>query len=103
MAENPPKGSVTLVFTDIEGSTRLWEEREDEFRLVLEQHDQVMRSVLKRLGGYEVKTEGDAFMVAFGEPEAAVRFCLMVQQLLHEHALLSDVRVRMGVHEGEPI
>ncbi|MEZ4316376.1 MAG: adenylate/guanylate cyclase domain-containing protein [Myxococcota bacterium] len=112
-----PVGSVTLVFTDIEGSTKLWEANEEVARHSLHAHDAVMRSVLHRFGGYEVKTEGDAFMVAFSKPSAALRFCVEVQLSLHQHpwsdALLDrpeasvkpgfrGLRVRMGVHEGVP-
>lgn len=112
-----PVGRVTLVFTDIEGSTRLWEAVEEVARHSLHAHDAVMRAVLQKYGGYEVKTEGDAFMVAFPEAAAALRFCIEVQRELHQHpwsdALVArpeaaeepgfrGLRVRMGVHEGLP-
>lgn len=112
-----PVGRVTLVFTDIEGSTRLWESEEEVARHSLHAHDAVMRSSLQKHGGYEVKTEGDAFMIAFPSPAQALRFCVEVQQSLHTHPwserLLArpeaavapgfrGLRVRMGVHEGEP-
>jgi len=112
-----PMGRVTLVFTDIEGSTTLWEAEEEIARHSLHAHDAVMRAALQKHGGYEVKTEGDAFMVAFPLPSQALRFCVEVQRNLHEHpwsdALLArpeaeigsgfrGLRVRMGVHEGSP-
>ncbi|MCA9568142.1 MAG: protein kinase [Myxococcales bacterium] len=112
-----PVGKVTLVFTDIQGSTRLWEAAEEVTRHSLHAHDAVMRAALQKYGGYEVKTEGDAFMVAFPEASQAIRFCVEVQRKLHEHpwseALLArkeasvepgfrGLRVRMGVHEGLP-
>ncbi len=112
-----PVGRVTLVFTDIEGSTRLWEAAEEVTRHSLHAHDAVMRTVLQKYGGYEVKTEGDAFMVAFPEPDQALQFCVEVQLQLHQHPwsdelLATDeagerdgfrgLRVRMGVHEGTP-
>lgn len=112
-----PIGKVTLVFTDIEGSTRLWEAEEAVARHSLHAHDAVMRTALQKYGGYEVKTEGDAFMVAFPSSSQAVRFCVEVQKELYKHpwsdALLArpeaaiepgyrGLRVRMGIHEGHP-
>ncbi len=117
ITRNPPVGRVTPVFTDIQGSTRIWETRPDLARNSLRAHDALMRAALHRHGGYEVKTEGDAFMVAFSQPINAIRFCLDVQRNLHEHPWSPElmalpecreepgfrgVRVRMGVHVGEP-
>ncbi len=115
--DGAPVGRVTLVFTDIQGSTRLWEAAPDVARASLAAHDAVMRTALQKHGGYEVKTEGDAFMVAFRNPSQAMRFCIEVQLDLQRHpwsdtllarpeAAESDgfrgLRVRMGVHEGHP-
>ncbi len=117
VAKSAPVGRIALVFTDIQGSTSLWERDEELTRHSLRAHDAVMRACLHRHGGYEVKTEGDAFMVAFRQANQAVRFCLDVQRDLAEHpwaeALLAmpevqaepgfrGLRVRMGVHVGEP-
>jgi class 3 adenylate cyclase len=117
LARNAPVGRVTLVFTDIEGSTRIWESRPELARNALRAHDAVMRSTLHRHGGYEVKTEGDAFMIAFPTALNAVKFCLDAQRQLHDHPWSPEllalpeaaeapgfrgVRVRMGVHVGEP-
>ncbi|HEY9854947.1 MAG TPA: adenylate/guanylate cyclase domain-containing protein, partial [Stenomitos sp.] len=119
----PPTGQVTLVFTDVQGSTSLWEQHTDAMRAALLQHNAELRQLLAETGGYEVKTEGDAFMLAFGDPVAAVRWCLAAQETLlgidWPHALLSHpdaseaqredgsllfrgLRVRMGVHTGHP-
>ncbi|WP_233261325.1 adenylate/guanylate cyclase domain-containing protein [Vitiosangium sp. GDMCC 1.1324] len=118
-----PSGTVALVFTDVQGSTRLWERCSAEMRRALELHDEVLRSLLEAHGGYEVKTQGDAFMVAFTSAVEAVRWCLAVQQALliapWPEGLLVEpeaaeersvggglvyrgLRVRMGVHLGEP-
>ena len=112
-----PTGTLTLVFTDIQGSTALWERLGDDFGLALQQHDALVRAALVEHGGYEVKTEGDAFMVAFDGARAAIEFCLDAQRRLHAaewaDSLLAQpecaaeggfrgVRVRMGVHTGEP-
>ena len=74
-----PIGEVTLVFTDVEGSTALWEAAPVEMREALELHDQLMRRTIDEYQGYEVKTEGDAFMVAFQHPKDALAWCLAVQ------------------------
>jgi predicted ATPase/class 3 adenylate cyclase len=117
-----PTGTLALVFTDIEGSTRLWERCGNAMREALRLHDALMRRLLARTSGYEVKTAGDSFMVAFSSVHEAVRWCLDVQEALpHEpwpeelltHSaaaveggsrglLHRGLRVRMGVHVGEP-
>ena len=104
-----PSGRVVLVFTDVEGSTQLWDHSPDLMRKVLTAHDAILRSHLVRRGGYEVKTEGDAFMVAFSDPNAAVHWCVDVQLALAEHPwpaavvkMMGTLRVRMGLHWGEP-
>ena len=110
---SPPTGDVTLVFTDIEGSTRLWQHLSGRFETILGHHQVVMRTCLAAHHGYEVKTEGDSFMVAFSDPQDAVAFCIEAQVRLFETrwpAELMDgadpafggLRVRMGVHWGSP-
>jgi len=114
-----PTGTVTLVFTDIEGSSALWENYGEDFAPVLNLHQEIFRRSIALFNGYEVKTEGDAFMVAFAKPHQAVRFCMSVQTQLERapwpHRLLGDqtyetrnqclapirgLRVRMGAHTG---
>ncbi|HVO32224.1 MAG TPA: adenylate/guanylate cyclase domain-containing protein [bacterium] len=68
----PPRGTVTLAFTDVQGSTQLWERQPVAMRRALELHDALARKLLAERGGYEVKSEGDSFMVAFADPVAAV-------------------------------
>ena len=117
-----PTGTVALVFTDIEGSTQLWERCSGAMREALELHDRIMRERLERTSGYEVKTQGDSFMLAFPSVGEALRWCLDVQEaLLHapwpaellaqppasermgpRGLLHRGLRVRMGVHVGEP-
>jgi len=114
-SERPPSGRATLVFTDVEGSTVLWNEAGVAMRHALLAHDAIMRRVLRENGGYEVKTEGDAFMIAFAHPADALRFCVEAQHALHGHAWSKDLlahplaadgpavrglRVRMGMHTG---
>jgi len=119
-----PTGTVTLVFTDIESSTRLWERLDDSFEPALALHDQILRDALQEHSGYEVQKTGDAFVLAFASASDAVRYCLDVQLRLHQadwpDALLNDkaaadltrpsndgafrgIRVRMGIHTGEPL
>lgn len=99
----PPTGTVALVFTDLEGSTRLWEEMGDGFLVLLQRHHQLIRSSLSHCGGYEVKTEGDAFMVSFHSPDAALRFCRLAQNALRAEPWPVPLRVRMGLHWATPL
>ena len=101
-----PTGEITLLFTDVVGSSRLWEEHGDGFIPIWQAHDAVMRDSFARFGGYEVKTEGDAFMVAFKDPAAAIHCALFAQAALSKYPWPEDIgpiRVRMGMHTGEPI
>lgn len=102
---NAPTGNVTLVFTDIEGSTRLWERYGDAFKASLDAHNQIIRKALKTHSGYEVKTEGDAFFAVFSKPVEAALFALAVQRDLPTIRLSGDdaIRVRIGMHCGEPL
>ena len=101
-----PTGTVALVFTDIQGSTEAWERLGDGYRPVLDAHNTVMRDAIAQCRGHEVKTEGDAFMVAFSTARSAVRFVLAAQRALAT-VLVPDteepVLVRMGGHVGESI
>jgi len=104
-----PSGTVTIVFTDVQDSTKLWDRDPTMMRQVLTAHDAIMRSAITRCGGYEVKTEGDAFMVAFSDAGDAMNWCVDVQLALAEHPWPADVQellgtllVRMGLHTGEP-
>ncbi|KAK9829912.1 hypothetical protein WJX72_008611 [[Myrmecia] bisecta] len=73
---------VTVVLTDVEGSTELWEASHQAMSTAISVHDRVMRMLLSRYYGYEVTTEGDAFMLAFHTPMDAIAFCLAAQQEL---------------------
>ena len=94
-----PTGTVTFVFTDIEGSTRLLRELGDRYADVLAEHRRVLREVFERHGGAEMGTEGDAFFVAFTRASDAVAAATDGQAALAE----TPVRVRMGIHTGEPL
>jgi predicted ATPase/class 3 adenylate cyclase len=94
----PPSGTVTFLFTDIEGSTRLWEERPDEMRAAIAEHDARFRSAIEGNGGYVVKTTGDGFHAAFGRAADAVAAAVQCQAALADLPL---IKVRMGMNTGE--
>jgi predicted ATPase/class 3 adenylate cyclase len=100
-----PEGTVTLLFTDIEGSTRLLLQSGDGFTALLETHRELLRRAFQRYGGIEVDTQGDAFLVVFHRAPHAVRAAAEAQQLLADHAWPENasVRVRMGIHTGAPV
>lgn len=102
---NAPVGRVVIVFTDVEASAELWSRDAEAFREALARHDTLLRAAIAAHGGYEVKTMGDAFMVAFADPLAAVRFCMSAQDALRQEswALSGPMRVRIGAHIGEPM
>ncbi|MHB8466499.1 MAG: tetratricopeptide repeat protein [Acidimicrobiales bacterium] len=98
-----PSGTVTFLFTDIEGSTRLFHELGDGYMAVLEEHHRRVRSAIAAHGGVEVKTEGDAFFVAFADAAAALHACVDAQTALGRSEGWPEgqsVRVRMGLHTG---
>src|SRR3954453_5955176 len=79
-----PRGTVTFLFTDIEGSTRLWEEHPDAMRLALARHDSLLRAAIETHGGFVFKTMGDAFCATFPTATQALDAALLGQQhLLH--------------------
>ena len=120
----PPVGEVALVFTDIKSSTLLWDANPVAMRSAIKIHNDKMRRQLRIVGGYEVKTEGDAFMVSFPSPTSALLWCFYVQQQLLDadwpaeiletkqcrevvdakgHVIFRGLSVRMGVHWGSPV
>ena len=120
----PPTGWMVLCFTDIQNSTRLWDEDHRFMGEAIGVHDWVVRSCLSRHGGYEVKGGGDGFFCAFRDPQDAVRFALELQEELLQAAwpagvddrgltapryssagrlLWRGLRVRVGLHIGNPL
>ncbi len=94
----PPTGTVTLLFTDIEGSTRLLEEQGERYATLLAEHRRVLRQVFADHHGFEVDTQGDAFFYAFVSAGDAVAAASAGQAALAD----GPVHVRMGLHTGEP-
>ena len=102
----PPAGVVTLLFTDIEGSTRLLGRIGPErYAVALDMQRRLLREVVERFDGYEVDSEGDSFFVAFASATDAVAAAVAGQQALRQAAWGDDleIRVRMGLHTGEPL
>jgi predicted ATPase/class 3 adenylate cyclase len=99
-----PTGTVTFLFTDIEGSTRLTENLgAARYGTLLEQHRQALRSGFEQHGGVEIGTEGDSFFVVFETPASAVAAAVEGQQALARTDWPDEapIRVRMGIHTGD--
>jgi len=99
-----PSGTVTLLFTDVEGSTALAERAGDRWPGLLAEHNRILREAFAAHGGIELGTEGDAFFVGFTEPGPAAAAAAEAQRALASHAWADGeaVRVRMGLHTGQP-
>src|SRR6266702_3433206 len=99
-----PTGTVTLLFTDIEGSTRLLQRVGECYATILEAYRSLLRAAFLEFDGYEVDTQGDAFFVAFARASDAVTAAVAAQRALADHPWPqgATVRVRMGLHTGEP-
>jgi predicted ATPase/class 3 adenylate cyclase len=100
-----PTGTVTMLFSDIEGSTALLGRLGDRYGEALAAHRAIMRAAISASGGHEMGTEGDSFFVVFGSAADAVACCVEAQCALAGQAWPAGVavRVRMGVHSGEPV
>ena len=119
-----PTGELSLVFTDIKNSTVLWETFPVAMRSAIKIHNDLMRRQLRIIGGYEVKTEGDAFMVAFPTATSALLWCFSIQSHLltapwpneilesingqevldsDQNVIFRGLSVRMGAHWGNPV
>ncbi|KAL9623651.1 MAG: hypothetical protein Q9160_002107 [Pyrenula sp. 1 TL-2023] len=119
-----PVGDVAIVFTDIKSSTAMWEILPVAMRSAIQMHNDLFRRQLRLIGGYEVKTEGDAFMVSFPTVTSALLWCFSCQSHLLElpwpteildtvhcqekfdsdgNVIFRGLSVRMGIHWGEPV
>jgi predicted ATPase/class 3 adenylate cyclase len=94
-----PRGTVTFLFTDIEGSTRLLEELRNVYADALAEHRRALREAFTAKGGVEVDTQGDAFFFAFERAKDAIAAAADAQLALAE----GPIQVRIGIHTGEPI
>jgi class 3 adenylate cyclase len=97
-----PSGTVTLLFTDVEGSTRLWDAERDAMAAALRRHDEIMREAIEQAGGYVFKTVGDSFCAAFSAARAGLDAALAAQRNLAAQSWLTSrpIVVRMGLHAG---
>jgi DNA-binding NarL/FixJ family response regulator/class 3 adenylate cyclase len=98
-----PSGTVTFLFSDIEGSTALLRRLRDRYGAVLADHHRLLRAAFTEAGGTEIDSQGDAFFFCFRKARDAVRAALAGQRALDAHEWPEDttVRVRMGIHTGE--
>ena len=98
-----PSGTIAFLFTDVEGSTRLWDEHDGDMDHALGAHDQIVRQAIASEEGYVFSTQGDAFAAAFGSAPAAARAAESIQQQLASHDWPESARisVRIGLHIGE--
>jgi predicted ATPase/class 3 adenylate cyclase len=98
-----PTGTVTFLFTDIEGSTRMLQAEGERWKSILEDHNRLLRGAIREAGGIDLRTEGDAFFAVFRSAPAAVAAAASAQRALASHSWPADaeVRVRMGMHTGE--
>jgi predicted ATPase/class 3 adenylate cyclase len=105
MSPELPSGTITFLFTDIEGSTRLLQELGDRYGNAQENHAAITRRALAETGGVEIRTEGDSFFVVFPSAPEALRAAVTVQRELAAPGRPEDVslRVRMGLHTGEGV
>jgi len=114
---SPPSGNVTIVYTDVQGSTSLWESCPGAMKRAQEIHDDIMRQCYADHKGYEITTEGDAFNLAFQHPSEAIAFALKAQIKLYKAEWPSEIlmhpdgkeepylkfkglRVRFGINHG---
>ena len=98
-----PSGTIAFLFTDVEGSTRLWDEHDDDMDRALEAHDQILHDAIAAEAGYVFSTQGDAFAAAFDSAAAAARAAASIQRALesHEWPPSAEIKVRIGLHVGE--
>ena len=98
-----PTGTVTFLFSDVEGSTELLRTLRDGYADVMADHERLLRSAFEGAGGHEINTQGDSFFVAFRKPKDAVGAALEAQRAIgsHEWPEGAEMRVRIGIHTGE--
>ena len=103
MRPEPASRTLTFLFTDIEGSTRLWEQHQQAMKDALERHDAILRGAVEGSRGQVVKTIGDGFMAVFDSAVDGISACLNAQRDLMQEPWgeTGPLRVRMGLHAGE--
>jgi DNA-binding NarL/FixJ family response regulator/class 3 adenylate cyclase len=98
-----PTGTVTFLFSDVEGSTELLRRLREGYAEVMADHERLLRSAFQDCGGHEINTQGDSFFVAFRKPKDAVSAAVRAQRSVARHPWPEDneLRVRVGIHTGE--
>jgi YVTN family beta-propeller protein len=99
-----PTGTVTFLFTDIEGSTQLLKRLGPAYAVALSEHQEIVRAAVAAHGGREVDTQGDSFFIAFPRAKDAVSAAVAIQRDLAAHAWPEggELKIRIGLHTGEP-
>src|SRR5262245_6993772 len=105
IAPPKPAGTVTFLFSDIEGSTQLLHRLGDKYAQALEEQRAIMRAAFQQFAGYEIDTAGDGFFVAFSRAQDGVAAAIAAQRQLASHQWPEGeaLRVRMALHTGEPV
>lgn len=100
-----PEGTVTFLFTDIEGSTKLLKQLGDAYAVALQDHREILRATFMKWNGQEVDTQSEAFFYAFPRATEAASAAVEAQRTIFDHDWTkgAEVRVRMGLHTGEPL
>ncbi len=103
MHPTSPSGIVTFLFTDLEGSTRLWETHPKAMQSALARHDRILKEAINEHGGELVKSTGDGIHAVFTSPTSSASAALAAQEVLLAETWqdTSPLRVRMGLHSGE--
>lgn len=96
-----PSGTVTFLFTDIEGSTQLWETHPEAMKDALARHDSILREAIESKGGQVIKTTGDGFHAGFEKAIDAVHATLTAQRAFLSLICDLHIKIRMGLHSGE--
>src|SRR5262245_14619179 len=100
-----PSGTVTFLFTDIEGSTQLWEKSPEAMKSALAKHDSILKEIIEANKGYIIKTTGDGVHTVFTTAIDAINASILAQRVLQTSEFLKNsevsLRVRMGLHTGE--
>src|SRR5688572_18263101 len=101
MAINLPSGTVTFLFTDIEGSTQLWEKYPEAMKIALAKHDSILKEAIESNHGHIIKTTGDGVHAVFSTALNAINAAITAQQNLQSQVSDLQLKVRMGIHTGE--